>query len=186
MRDCSSLLIRPFPKFDFFFIKALRQKAVRLLQLKSGDRVLDAGCGPGGSFPYLVNAVGPSGQVVGVEISPLTAINTRKRISKNGWNNVQVMVADAKEVSLEGTFDGLLMFAAADVYASSQALANILPHLKVDSRVVIFGGKFSRHRMGGVLNLFFRSAFSKLTFHSTPGLNYEPWTLLKNHVHDCM
>jgi hypothetical protein len=34
------------------------------------------------------------------------------------------------------------------------------------------------------LNLFFRSAFAKLTFASTPGMTYEPWTLLKNHLDD--
>jgi SAM-dependent methyltransferase len=124
-------LIRPFPNFDFFFIKSLRQKAVQLLLLKPGDRALDVGCGPGGSFPYLVDAVGPSGEVIGVEISPETAINTRKRIAKNGWNNVQVLVSDAEKVALEGKFDGLLMFAAPDVYASPQALANLFPHLKV-------------------------------------------------------
>ena len=84
-------LIRPFPNFDIFFIKPLRQKAVQLLQLKPGDRVLDVGCGPGGTFPYLVDAVGPSGDVVGVEISPEVAINARRRIAKNGWSNVQVI-----------------------------------------------------------------------------------------------
>jgi|SRR5215470_263360 len=69
-------LIRPFPDFDFSFIRPVRQKAVELLNLRHGDRVLDLGCGPGGSFPYLVAAVGPSGQVVGVEISPEVTIST--------------------------------------------------------------------------------------------------------------
>jgi len=55
-------LTRPFPDFDFSFIKPLRQKAVELLHLKQGDRVLDVGCGMGGSFPYLVDVVGPSGK----------------------------------------------------------------------------------------------------------------------------
>src|SRR5213594_1336111 len=50
-------LIRPFPDFDAAFIKPVRQKAVELINLKQGDRVLDVGCGPGGSFPYLVQAV---------------------------------------------------------------------------------------------------------------------------------
>jgi ubiquinone/menaquinone biosynthesis C-methylase UbiE len=79
-------LIRPFPDFDFSFIKPLRRKAVQLLQLKPGDRVMDTGCGPGGSFPSLVDAVGSAGEVVGVEISPEIAINARRRIQKNGWS----------------------------------------------------------------------------------------------------
>src|SRR6266700_5871310 len=101
-------VFRPFPDFDPTFIKPVRQKAVELLNLKEGDRVLDVGCGPGGSFPYLVRAVGQSGQVVGVEISPEISINARRRIEKKGWRNVEVIEAAAQEVHLTGTFDGLL------------------------------------------------------------------------------
>ena len=63
-------LIRPFPDFDFFFVKHLRARAVEKLRLRPGDRVLDLGCGPGASFPYLHESVTESGVVVGVEISP--------------------------------------------------------------------------------------------------------------------
>src|SRR5215510_9126441 len=84
-------LFRYFPDFDPPFIKSVRQKAVELLNLKAGDRVLDVGCGPGGSFPYLVHAVGQSGEVVGVEISPEISVNARRRIAKNGWRNVQLI-----------------------------------------------------------------------------------------------
>lgn len=176
-------LIRPFPNFDFFFIKSLRQKAVNMLELKPGDRVLDVGCGPGGSFPHLVRAVGPSGLVVGIDISPEVTINARRRIEKNGWSNVQVIPADAKTVKLNGTFDGLLMFAAADVYASLQALDNLFPYLKSDARVCAFGVKLSRHRLGKLVNSFFRTMVSKLSFPSAPDfLNYEPWILVEKHV----
>ncbi len=177
-------LIRPFPDFDFFFIRNLRQKAVRLLQLKPGDRALDVGCGPGGSLPYLVDAVGRSGEVVGVEISPEMAINARNRIATNEWDNVQIVVAGAEGAKLEGKFDGLLLFAAQDVCVSREALANLAPLLKNGARVVAFGGKLSRRRFAGVVNLPFRAMFSKLTFPSTPGLNYEPWTLLKTHLRE--
>ncbi len=172
-------LIRPFPNFDFFFIKPLRQKAVQLLQLKPGDRVLDVGCGPGGSFPYLVDAVGPSGEVVGVEISPEVAINARRRIEKNRWRNVLVIEGDARTVELQGKFDGVLMFAAADVYASPQALANLFPHSKNNAPILAFGAKFSHRRSGKVLNPLLRFLW-KLSFSSTPAVNYEPWEPLKD------
>ena len=144
--------------------------------------MIDAGCGPGGSFPYLVNAVGPTGEVVGVDISPEGAIHARRRTEKNRWRNVQVATANAEAVKLTGKFDGLLMFPAPDVYASPQALANLLPYLKNDARIVAFGAKLSRRRAGKMFNSFFRARFSKLSFSSTPGLTYEPWDVLERRV----
>ncbi len=175
-------LIRPFPDFDFSLIKPMRQKAVRLLKLKQGDRVLDVGCGPGGSFPYLVDAVGPSGEVVGVEISPEVAINARRRIEKNQWSNVLLIEGDAKTVKLQAKFDGLLLFAAADVYASPQALDNIFPYLEDDARVVAFGAKLSRNRFRWLLNPFFRLAVPKLAFPSMPPIDCQPWRPLEKRV----
>ena len=122
-------LIRPFPNFDLFFVRALRQKAVRTLQLKAGSRVLDVGCGPGGSFPYLLEAVGPSGEVVGVEISPEVAINARRRIEANRWRNVHVVEGDARTVQLNGNFDGMVLLGAPDAYASPQAVDNLFRYL---------------------------------------------------------
>jgi SAM-dependent methyltransferase len=145
-------LVRPFPDFDPPFIKPVRQKAVDLLNLKAGDRVLDVGCGLGGSFPYLVHAVGQSGQVVGVEISPEIGVSARRRIAKNGWRNVQLIEAAGQDVDLTGPFDGLLMFAAADVYGSEEALENIFPHLRENARVAAFGAKLSSKGLGSSLN----------------------------------
>jgi precorrin-6B methylase 2 len=173
-------VIRPFPNFDFFFVKSLRQRAVQLLQLKPGDRVVDAGCGFGGSFPYLVDSVGSSGEVVGVEISPQMAINARKRIAANGWSNVRIVEGRAQTVKLEGEFQGMVMFAAPDVYASAQALENLLPHLANDARIVVFGAKVLHSSRR--LSSSFRYAFSHLTFSSTPELGYEPLAMLEQRV----
>ena len=174
-------LVRPFPDFDPPFIKPVRQKAVELLDLREGDRVLDVGCGPGGSFPYLVRAVGQSGQVVGVEISAEISINARRRIKKNGWRNVEVIEAAAQDVHLIGRFDGLLMFAAADVYASEKALDNLFPHLNEKARVAAFGAKLSSIRLGKTLNPLLRMLFN-LSFSTTPRPDYEPWRMLAKRV----
>ena len=175
-------LIRPFENFDLFFVRSLRRRAVRRLRLQPGDRVLDVGCGPGGSFPYLVDAVTQSGVVVGVEISPKMAVNARRRIAKNGWMNVDIIVADAKEVELQGSFDGLLLLGAPDIYACPAALANLDPYLKDDAHVVAFGAKLSRHPLGRMFNSIVRLMFSKATFTSTPALDYEPWKVLESGI----
>jgi demethylmenaquinone methyltransferase/2-methoxy-6-polyprenyl-1,4-benzoquinol methylase len=174
-------LVRPFPDFDPPFIKPVRQKAVDLLNLKAGDRVLDVGCGLGGSFPYLVHAVGQSGQVVGVEISPEIGVSARRRIAKNGWRNVQLIEAAAQDVDLTGPFDGLLMFAAADVYGSEEALENIFPHLRENARVAAFGAKLSSKGLGSSLNPFLRLLFN-LSFSTTPRPDYEPWRIVAKRV----
>lgn len=176
-------LTRAFPDFDFSFIKPVRRKAVELLNLEAGDRVLDVGCGPGGSFPYLVDAVGASGEVVGVEISREISVSARKRIAKNRWKNVEVIEAAAQDVQLTGMFNGLLMFAAADVYASEEALKNIFPHLRDNARVAAFGAKFSSKRLGIILNPVLRMLFN-LSFSTTPRPNYEPWHLLAKRVEE--
>ncbi|MGW7424606.1 class I SAM-dependent methyltransferase [Streptomyces sp. NPDC054813] len=44
--------------------------AVTELGLRAGDRVLDAGCGTGRALPPLRAAVGPSGAVLGMDLTP--------------------------------------------------------------------------------------------------------------------
>ncbi|WP_437067214.1 class I SAM-dependent methyltransferase [Streptomyces sp. enrichment culture] len=46
------------------------EAAVAELGLREGDRVLDAGCGTGRALPPLRAAVGPSGEVLGVDLTP--------------------------------------------------------------------------------------------------------------------
>ncbi len=177
-------LLRPFPDFDFGFIKPVRARATELLDLHEGQRVLDVGCGPGGSFPYLRAAVGTTGAVVGVEISPEVSELARRRIERHGWSNVKVETAPAQSVALTGQYDGLHMFAAPDVFASESALAHLLPTLRAGARIVFFGAKTSSRRLGWMLNPFLRRAFPKLTFTSTPVPNGEPWKLIEAHLPD--
>jgi len=175
-------LIRPFPDFDFFFIKPFRKRAATLLHLSPGDRVLDLGCGMGGSFPYLFESVGTNGVIVGVEISPEVIINTRKRIATNQWKNIHIITDPAQTVHLNGIFDGALMFAAPDVYASPEALKNIMPHIKVSGRVVLFGAKTTDNRFGKFFNRLLKKSVSKLSFNSTPIPDQKPWELISGYL----
>lgn len=57
-------------RYNAFLLPAYRS-ALATLHLSDGARVLDAGCGPGGLFAVLSEAVGPRGHITGVDGSPL-------------------------------------------------------------------------------------------------------------------
>jgi len=178
-----SRLTRPFVNFDFPFIRRVRERAVDCLRLGLGGQVLDLGCGGGGSFPYLERAVGPHGQIVGVDVSSQSCLNARRRAQSHGWNNIRVIEDSAERVVLSGRYDGALMFAAPDVYTSESALIHVLSLLKSDARVSIFGAKFSGRQFGKLLDSFFRFMFRALS-PATPLPDEAPWRLLARRLKD--
>ncbi|MFC8918703.1 class I SAM-dependent methyltransferase [Streptomyces sp. NPDC057116] len=76
--------------------------AVTEIGLRPGDAVLDAGCGTGRALPFLREAVGPGGTVVGVDLTP--AMLTAAVRAGRGRSGALVL-ADAGRLPLR---DGVL------------------------------------------------------------------------------
>jgi arsenite methyltransferase len=175
-------LLSRYPNFLASFTHPLREAAVKRLCLEPGNRVLDVGCGTGASFPFLVQAVGPDGEVIGVEISPDLAAIAKQRIEQEEWNNVRVVVGAAQTIALPGTFDGLLLFAAHEVLTSPEALNHLLANLDKESRIVAFGAKLSNSRRGRVLNPLLRLLTQTLLPASSAPVDARPWQFLENRT----
>ena len=76
------------------------------VDLKKGSRVLDVGCGPVGILPLLAEAVGSSGEVVGLEREERFVGMARAEMSRLGLTNVTIVERDALSSGLEdGSFD---------------------------------------------------------------------------------
>lgn len=65
-----------------------RQKAIKSLQLQSGQTVLDLGCGSGLNFELIIDAIGPQGTLIGVDFSAKMLMRAKQTIDKHGWKNV--------------------------------------------------------------------------------------------------
>lgn len=162
-------------------IDRLRSEAVQRLQLQPGNRVIDAGCGNGASFPYLHGQVGPSGEVIGIEISAAMAAPARRHIQENGWTNVQVINESAELAVLNGEFDALLLFAAHEILTSTRMLDHLFASLRDGARVAAFGAKLTPPPLGWLFNPFFRLVSRKWLANSPP-INTQPWRLLAQRL----
>lgn len=119
----------------------IRRRAVALLGLAPGDRVLDVACGTGLSFPLLVEGVGLAGRVVGVEVSPEMMARARARVAAAGWANVDLVEAPVEAATLQGAFDAVLFHYTHDVLQSPRALDNIFAHVRPGARIAVAGVK---------------------------------------------
>jgi len=120
---------------------AFRRRAIDLLRLQPGDRVLDVACGTGLSFPRLREMVGERGAVVGVDVSAEMVALAQRRIAVSEWDNVRVVTAALESAALDGPYDALLFNYTHDVLQSPSAIANILAHTRPGARVALAGIK---------------------------------------------
>ncbi|MEU8543901.1 methyltransferase domain-containing protein [Streptomyces sp. NPDC048717] len=79
--------------------------AVAGLGLRPGDAVLDAGCGTGRALPPLRAAVGPTGTVIGADLTPeMLAEATRRNRDRDGT----LLLADVNRLPLrDGALDAV-------------------------------------------------------------------------------
>jgi SAM-dependent methyltransferase len=154
----------------------VRQRAIDLLQLNKGDRVLDVGCGTGLSFTALESLVGPDGSIVGIEQSPEMLELARARAVENSWTNVTLVSASVEEAAIPFAADAALFHFTHDIMRTPGALANIISHLKPGARIVAAGLKWAPVR-AMPLNVFVWGAALRST-STLEGLA-RPWSNLE-------
>jgi len=160
---------------ELALFEPVRQRAIDLLRLKNGDRVLDVGCGTGLSFLALEGLVGPKGSIVGIEQSPEMLERARARAAENGWNNVALIAALVEEAAMPFAADAAMFHFTHDIMRTPKALANVCSHLKPGARIVAAGLKWAPIR-AMPLNLLVWNAALRST--STREGLARPWSHL--------
>ncbi len=81
------------------FLQRIAAQALALLDLAPGERVLELGCGTGVFLPALAAAVGPNGQVVGIDHNQGFLEEARQRVETAGASTlVTLEAADAERL----------------------------------------------------------------------------------------
>jgi demethylmenaquinone methyltransferase/2-methoxy-6-polyprenyl-1,4-benzoquinol methylase len=159
---------------------AYRRRVIDLLPLSAGDDVVDVGCGTGLCFEQLIDRVGPTGTVVGVEPAAQMRSLAEERIAARGWTNV-VLIGSPVESAVLPTVDHALFCAVHDVLQSAPAVDHVLTHVRDGGGLAAAGGKWAPPWAfainAGVMALHapFVSDFAGFT---------RPWALLAERVPD--
>ena len=116
-----------------------RRRLVRAaLGAAAGERILDVGCGPGFYCAEVLQEVGPSGWVVGVDSSAAMLELAARRCADH--DNVELHEADATSLPLDdGGFDGAICVQVLEYVADPTAgLAEMHRALRPGGRVVLW------------------------------------------------
>jgi ubiquinone/menaquinone biosynthesis C-methylase UbiE len=91
------------------FFTPIGRDLVSLAGVSPGERVLDVGCGRGAVLFAAADAVGASGQVVGIDLAERMVALTAADAEQRGLPNVTVAVGDADRPDFApGSFDAVL------------------------------------------------------------------------------
>ena len=155
-----------------------RRRAVAALSLKPGDVVLEIGAGTGRNFPSLIEAVGPSGTVIGVDASAGMLAEARKLIVRNAWSNAELLHQDAAQLQLKRDVDAVLFSLSYSVLPQPQlALARAWERLRPSSRVVVMDLGLPDNLLGRALG-----PIARLLDKLAPGDPYsDPWSDLSTY-----
>jgi arsenite methyltransferase len=119
-------------------VRRRRALVSEALAVREGERVLDVGCGPGFYAEELLEVVGPSGAVVGVDSSPQMLAVAADRCARHP--NAAFHQADATALPVEeASFDAALCVQVLEYVADpTLALAQMHRALRPGGRVVVW------------------------------------------------
>ena len=110
---------------------ASTQRLCKRAGILEGMRVLEIGSGAGDVALTLAELVGPTGQVIGVDVNPSILDTARRRAAEAGIQNVEFVAGDARSLAFADKFDAVVgRFVLMYMSDPGEAFAKFITHLK--------------------------------------------------------
>lgn len=164
-------------------IGSWRERAVDSLELSPGDVVVEMGCGTGANLPYLREAVGAEGTVVGVDFTRGMLDRARRHVAAGGWTNIHLVRGDATAPPVERADAVLASFVVGMFETPATVVEDWLSLVRSGGRIALLDAARSTHTSAKPLDAAFR-LFVAASAPPTTQLRYPnpPWESLDERV----
>lgn len=120
----------------------VRKTGLEMLQAQPGQKILEIGFGTGHSLMELARSVGPSGKVLGIDLSEKMVEISRQRADDEGLGKrIELSCGDALHLPYEsGSLDGIFMSFTLELFDTPEiplVLAECKRVLKPGGRIVV-------------------------------------------------
>lgn len=141
-------------------VRPARKRAVARMELDAGDTVVDMGTGTGANLPYLREAVGADGEVIGIDASPGMLDQARTLVEGEEWSNVHLVEGDIRDPPVDRPVDGILSTFVIVMYADPGPLIETWARFLDDGAMAnLYAGRSARRSapvVNRLLNLYLR------------------------------
>ena len=145
---------KPMPKLKFkvmIFIMSIRKlfrninEEVSSAGIKSGDYILDVGCGLGFNTIPAAQKVGNKGKVFALDTNPKAIKITKEKARKYNLNNVKTILSDCKTKLKNKSIDIVYLHNTLPMVKNKKAVLNEIHRvLKINGKLSYMSRTFSR------------------------------------------
>lgn len=114
------------------------REIVNLVNFSEGAAVLDVGCGTGVLVPYIIEKIGKSGRIMGLDIAEKMIQRAREKFSGKDFPNVNFVVGDIMDYNFSDSFDFIICYSSFPHFPDKeQSIKKMASLLKPKGKLII-------------------------------------------------
>lgn len=165
-------------------VTRIRKRTVDALNLEPGQTVVEMGCGTGANIGLLSDRVGPTGRVVGIDITPRVLQRARSHHPRSADTAIEFVRGDALHPPLRSADVILATFVMGMLHDPARAIEHWCDLLSSGGRIVLLDAVPSHTRIGRVLNPGFRAFVTTTSPARTRRRHPDPARSLETRVNE--